>query len=87
MNLRMCAFGLLAGAMSVMALTGGTGVAAAQPDPIPPPVPGITDLLVVDTPALFVDPRDEGGPAADWGGVGMYCQNLFVRCSQESITH
>jgi hypothetical protein len=66
--------------MSVMALAGSSGVAAAQPEPIPPPVPGIIDQLVADTPALFVDPRDEGGPASDWDGVGMYCQNLFVRC-------
>jgi hypothetical protein len=87
MKLRMCAGGLLAGAMSVTALTGGTGVAAAQPDPIPPPVPGIIDQILIETPDLFVDPRDEGGTSASWGGVGMYCQNLFVRCSQESITH
>jgi hypothetical protein len=87
MKLRMCAGGLLAGAMGIAALAGGTGVAAAQPDPIPPPTPGIIDLLLTETPDLFVDPRDEGGPSAAWGGVGMYCQNLFVRCNQESITH
>lgn len=87
MKFRTCARGLLAGAISVMALVGGTGVAAAQPDPIPPPAPGIIDQLLTETPDLFVDPRDEGGPSTDWGGVGMYCQNLFIRCSQESITH
>jgi hypothetical protein len=87
MKLHTCARGLLAGALSVMALAGGTGVAHAQPDPIPPPAPGIIDQLLTETPDLFVDPRDEGGPTTDWGGVGMYCQNLFVRCSQESITH
>ena len=87
MKLHTCARGLLAGAMGVMALTGGAGVAQAQPDPIPPPAPGIIDQLLTETPDLFVDPRDEGGPSTDWGGVGMYCQNLFIRCSQESITH
>jgi hypothetical protein len=87
MKFRMCARGLLGGAISVMALVGGTGVAAAQPDPIPPPVPGIIDQLLTETPDLFVDPRDEGGPSTDWGGTGMYCENPFVRCSQESITH
>jgi len=87
MKFRTCARGLLAGAISVMALVGGTGVAAAQPDPIPPPVPGIIDQLLTETPDLFVDPRDEGGPSTDWGGTGMYCENPFVRCSQESITH
>ena len=71
---------LLAGAMSVMALAQGTGVAHAQPDPTPPPVPGIIDQLLTQTPALFVDPTDEGGPATSWDGVGMYCQNLFVHC-------
>ena len=87
MKFRMCARGLLGGAISVMALVGGTGVAAAQPDPIPPPAPGIIDQLLTETPDLFVDPRDEGGPSTDWGGTGMYCENPFVRCSQESITH
>lgn len=87
MKLRTCARGLLAGAIGAMAFAGGTGVAHAQPDPIPAPAPGIIDQLLTETPDLFVDPRDEGGPSTDWGGVGMYCQNLFVRCSQESITH
>jgi hypothetical protein len=80
MKLHTCARGLLAGAMSFMALAGGTGVAHAQPDPVQPPLPPLIDQLVADTPALFVDPADEGGPASDWGGVGMYCENLFVRC-------
>jgi len=80
MKLHICARGLLAGAMSVLALGASTGVAHAQPDPFEPPVPGIIDQLLTETPALFVDPADEGGPSVDWGGVGMYCQNLFVRC-------
>jgi hypothetical protein len=72
--------GLLAGAMSVMALAGGTGVAHAEPDPVPAPAPGIIDQLLTQTPVLFVEPADEGGPSTDWDGVGMYCENLFVRC-------
>jgi hypothetical protein len=72
--------GLLAGGMTVIALTGGTGIAHADPDPFTPPAPGIIDQLLTETPDLFVDPRDEGGPSANWGGVGMYCENMYVRC-------
>ena len=71
---------LLAGAMSIMAPAGGTGVAHAAPDPFLPPTPGIIDQILTQTPALFVDPADEGGPSNNWDGIGMYCQNLFVRC-------
>ena len=88
MILRTCARGLMAGATSVMALAGGTGVAQAQPDLDPPPVPSPVDQMPVDqtlpqtqTPMLLVNPSDEGGPATDWGGVGMYCENVFVQCS------
>lgn len=75
-----CLRALLAGGVSVMALAGGTGVARAQPDPNPEPAPGLIDQIITSTPAFWVDPRDEGGPAAGWGGVGMYCENLSVRC-------
>jgi hypothetical protein len=77
-----CARGLLVGAMSVIALGASTGVAQAQPElpePNPQPAPGIVDLFLT-TPDLFVDPRDEGGPGSDSDRVGMYCENLFVRC-------
>jgi hypothetical protein len=79
-QLHMLVLGLLTGGMTVMALAGGTGVAHAQPDPINPTVPGIIDQLLTESPALFVDPADEGGPSIGWGGVGMYCENLSVRC-------
>jgi hypothetical protein len=79
MKLYTCARGVLAVAMSVMALAGGTGVAHAD-DPFLPPGPGIIDQILMQTPALFVDPKDEGGPKGGWGGVGMYCENLYVRC-------
>jgi hypothetical protein len=72
--------GLLAGGMSILALAGGAGVARAQPAPTPPPVPSIIDQLLTSTPALSVDPSDEGGPSSEWGGVGMFCLNLWVRC-------
>ena len=80
MKLHTCARGLLAGAISVVALAGGTGVAHADSDPFLPPGPGIIDQLLTSSPALLVDPRDEGGPSTNWGGVGMYCENQFVRC-------
>jgi hypothetical protein len=67
---------------------GGTGVAQAQPDLDPPPMPSPVDQMPVDqtlpqtqTPMTLVNPSDEGGPATDWGGVGMYCENVFVQCS------
>jgi hypothetical protein len=68
----------LAGALAVMALAGGTGVARADPqfDPTQP----ITDPLPTHIPGLTADPSDMGGAVNDWGGVGMFCQNQFVRC-------
>jgi hypothetical protein len=87
MKRHVCARGLLVGAISVIALVGGTGVARADSDVFGSPVPGIIDQLLTQTPALFVNPADEGGPSVNWGGTGMYCQNLSVRCSKESITH
>ena len=80
MKAHTCARGLLAAAMGVMALAGGTGVAHADSDPFVPAGPGALDQILTLTPALSVNPTDEGGTAADWGGVGMYCQNLNVRC-------
>ena len=74
-----CARGLLAVALSVMALAVGTGVAHADSDPFTP-TPGIIDQILTQTPALSVNPNDEGGPSVGWGGVGMYCENPFVRC-------
>ncbi len=71
---------LVAGTLSAMALAASSAVASADPDPFSPPAPGIVNQLDTQTPALFVDPADEGGPSMNWGGVGMYCQNLYVRC-------
>lgn len=80
MKRQRCALRLLAGGMGFVALAGGTGVARALPDPSPPPAPSIIDQLVTDSPALSVDPTDEGGPSTEWGGVGMFCENQSVRC-------
>jgi hypothetical protein len=79
MNLHLCARASMAAGLSVMALAGGTGVARADSNPIVP-APGIIDQILTETPALFVNPSDEGGPSTNWDGVGMYCQNLFVHC-------
>jgi len=77
MRLHNC--GLLAGAMSAVALAASSGVANAD-DPFTPGTPGIIDQILTQTPALFVNPSDEGRPSSNWDGDGMYCQNLFVRC-------
>jgi len=71
---------LLVCGFSAMALAGTTGVAAAQPDNNQPPGPSIIDQLVTSTPVLSVNPSDAGRSSAPWGGVGMFCQNLGVRC-------
>lgn len=80
MKARWCTRGLVAGAASLVALFGGTGVAHADPDIDPWPGPDPVEQIVTETPALLVDTQDEGGPGTDWDGVGMYCENLFVRC-------
>ncbi len=79
MTLRRCAARLFAGGVVVMAIACGAGVAQAQPNP-PPPVPSIIDQLLTSTPVMSVNPTDEGDDSARWGGVGMFCQNLAVRC-------
>ena len=80
-----CARGLLVGAVGALAFVGGTGMAHADPDTAPPPAPTIdqilTETLLTQTPSLFANPADRGRPSeANWDGVGMYCQNLYVKC-------
>lgn len=79
MKRHLLALGILAGGMTAMTLVVGPGVAHAD-DPFTPPAPGLIDQLLTETPDLFVDPRDEGGPSANSNRTGMYCQNLYVRC-------
>ncbi len=69
---------LLAG--GALAITCGSGLAQAQPDPAVPVVPSLIDQLVTSTPALLVDPSDRGGPETISDDVGIVCQNLGVRC-------
>lgn len=64
MKLRAYALGLLAGVLSGIAVAGGAGIARADPATDPGPAPGIINQLLTETPDLFVDPRDEGGPGA-----------------------
>jgi hypothetical protein len=80
MKRRMLALAFLAGGMSAMNLAGGAGVAHADPDPFTPPAPGLIDQILTETPDLYTDPRDEGGPSVNSGSTGMYCENMFVRC-------
>jgi hypothetical protein len=80
MRLHTFARGLLAGGISVVALLGGAGVARAEPEPAPPPVPPIIQIIT-STPALSLNPTNQGGPSSGWNGSGMYCQNMFVKCS------
>lgn len=70
---------LLAGAVTVMAGASGGGIANADADPFTPGPP-IIDQILTQTPAWFVDPSDEGGPASNSDGVGMACENLFAHC-------
>lgn len=79
MKRRMLALGFLAAGMTATTFAGGTGTAHAD-DLVTPPAPGLIDQLLTETPDLFVDPRDEGGPSANSNRAGMYCENLYVRC-------
>ena len=81
MKLHRCVLRLLAGVFAVSVLACCIGIASAQADPSQPPVPSLIDQLLTSTPALTVDPSDQGGPETEWGGVGMFCQNLWVRRS------
>ncbi|ODR07940.1 hypothetical protein BHQ21_07690 [Mycobacterium sherrisii] len=71
-----------AGAFGVVLL--GTGVAHAQPDDDPgtPMVPpSLNEWLKVEGPSIFTNPANRGRPVEkNWDGVGMYCQNIFIRC-------
>jgi hypothetical protein len=72
--------GLLAGVVSVIAFAGCAGVAQAEPEPAPPPLPPSIDEATIDNPSIFTNPADRGRPPQNWGGTGMYCQNLWVDC-------
>ncbi|BBX66031.1 hypothetical protein MSAS_52050 [Mycobacterium saskatchewanense] len=71
---------MIAAAAIVAALTGGTGVALASPDPGQQPDIPTIDEWQIQFPTTMTNPQDESGPTGDWGGVGMYCENLFAHC-------
>ena len=79
MTPRSAALKLLAGGIGVLAVTTTSAVAVAQPDPSPP-VPSIIDQLVTSSPALSVNPTDDGSRSSQWGDFGMICQNFGIRC-------
>lgn len=77
---------LIAGSMVVAAVTGGSGfevgVALASPDPgQQPDIWDSIDEWEIQYPTMLTNPIDESGPSGDWGGVGMWCQNLRANCS------
>jgi hypothetical protein len=80
MKLHVCTRGLLAGAISLMALAGGAGVAQADPDTTASTVDEIDEPPVPEPAILFANPNNQQVPPVNWDGVGMYCQNLHVTC-------
>ena len=75
---------LFAAAIGVVILGHGNGVAHADPDDDPgtPMVPpSLNQWLTVEGPSIFTNPANRGRPVEkNWDGVGMYCQNIFIRC-------
>jgi hypothetical protein len=69
----------LAGGIGIVAVVETSALASAQPDPAPP-VPSIIDQLVTSSPALSVNPTDDGSQSSQWGDFGMICQNFGIRC-------
>lgn len=81
MTLRRRARLLLAGSTIVAALTGGPGIALASADPGQQPYIPTIDEWQVQFPATLTNPLDDAvGSSGDWGGVGMYCENLTAHC-------
>ncbi|OBG71291.1 hypothetical protein A5714_01275 [Mycobacterium sp. E2462] len=72
---------LLAGSLTAAALTCGAGTALASPDPgQPPDLPSI-DEWQIQFPTTMTNPLEDAvGSSGDWGGVGMYCENLHANC-------
>lgn len=81
MIFRRCARLLVAGSTILAALTGGTGTALASPDPGQQPDIPTIDEWQIQFPATLTNPLDESRLTDDWGGVGMWCENLHANCS------
>ncbi|KZS81727.1 MULTISPECIES: hypothetical protein [Mycobacterium] len=68
------------------ALSGGSGIAYADPDD-DDALPIIDDLLF--TPIFSQDPRllhpSRTGLEQDWGRIGMVCQNRTVKCQKNGF--
>ena len=71
--------GLFACVTTVMVLAGCPGIARAQPDTDPPPLPPPNGEWV-QFPQTFVNPSNQGQPTNDSGETGMVCENLLVPC-------
>ncbi|MGD1173352.1 hypothetical protein ACKUVQ_08720 [Mycobacterium seoulense] len=77
---------LIVGLTALAALTGSTGFAVgtalASPDP-----GQVDDIPTIDEwqiqyPTTMTNPyEDSVGSSGDWGGVGMWCQNLHANCA------
>ncbi len=68
--------------MAVAGLAGGTGTALASPDPGQQPDIPTIDEWQIQFPTTMTNPTDDSvGVSDDWGGVGMYCENLHAHCS------
>lgn len=84
MRARSYARAMVAAAVGVAILGCGTAVAHADPDDDPgtPMVPpALNEWLQVEGPSIFTNPANRGRPVEkNWDGVGMYCQNIFIRC-------
>jgi hypothetical protein len=70
---------LAAAGLGVIAVAGTSASAFAQPDQSPP-VPSLIDQLVSSSPALAVNPTDDGSQPNTSDEFGMICQNFGVRC-------
>ncbi|OJZ75202.1 hypothetical protein BRW65_05130 [Mycobacterium paraffinicum] len=86
MTRRRCAALLVAALTALGALMGGAGMAAgvalASPDPgQQPDISDAIDEWPIEFPSFLTNPVDESGLAGDWGGVGMWCNNLHANCA------
>lgn len=82
MIFRRCARLLVAGSMTVAALTGGTGTALASPDAGQQPDIPTIDEWQIQFPTTLTNPvdDDENGLLTNGGGIGMVCENLTAHC-------
>jgi hypothetical protein len=80
MKLQRSVYWLVACCLSIIALAGGVGVARAQPEPVPPPLPPAIDPLSPLNPAVTINSTDEGGQPGVTDNFGRVCENWWVHC-------